>query len=74
MGCNLDPLERRDFVAMITSATDGRERVAHLSPAGEAAILVAMPHWRAAQKQVAGLVPHDALDNLTNKLRASDGA
>lgn len=74
MGRNLDPLERQGFVAMITSTTDGRERVAHLTPAGEAAIKAAMPHWRAAQKQVAGLVPHDALDKLTNKLRALEGA
>jgi DNA-binding MarR family transcriptional regulator len=70
MGRNLNPLERRGMVALVAGATDGRERIAHLTPAGEAAITAATPHWLATQARVAALVDHTALAALASRLHA----
>jgi DNA-binding MarR family transcriptional regulator len=43
MGRNLNPLERRGLVRIEAGNIDRRERVAHLTAAGEAAIEVALP-------------------------------
>ena len=70
MGRNLDPLERRGLVRVEVGETDQRARVAHLTPAGEAAIEAALPHWRAAQKQVAAVIEYGTLSALTQQLNA----
>src|ERR1700716_1695450 len=51
MGRNLDPLERRGLVKIKVGNEDHRERVAHLTAAGERAIEAALPYWRAAQER-----------------------
>lgn len=68
MGRNLDPLERRGLVLVAAGKTDGRERVARLTAAGEAAIAAALPAWRAAQDRVAALVPPDTIDSLARRI------
>lgn len=73
MGRNLDPLERRGLVRVEVGATDRRERVAHLTPAGEAAIETALPLWREAQDRVTRLVETSALAALTGQLGALRG-
>ncbi len=70
MGRNLDPLERRGLVLVTAGETDGRERIARLTAAGEAAIAAALPAWRAAQDRIAALVPPDAIDSLARQLAA----
>jgi len=74
MGRNLDPLERQGFVVITTGTADGRERVVRLTPSGVGAIAAALPHWRAAQKRVAGLVPHSAITSLVDRLRVLERA
>lgn len=64
MGRNLGPLERRGLVRMDVGARDQRERVAHLTDAGSAAIEAAMPYWREVQARVAPLVPASATEGL----------
>ena len=73
MGRNLDPLERRGLVHIEVGVTDRRERVAHLTPAGEAAIEAALPLWREAQGRVTRLVETSALAALTERLGALRG-
>ncbi len=68
MGRNLDPLERRGLVSVAVGETDGRERVARITPSGEAAIAAALPAWRAAQHRVAGLVAPGAIDALARQI------
>jgi DNA-binding MarR family transcriptional regulator len=70
MGRNLDPLERRGLVRIAVGETDQRERVAHLTAAGEAAIKAAQPHWLEAQERVATLVDHAAISTLAGQLCA----
>ncbi len=48
---NLRPLERQGFVA-ISAGEDRRERLATITPEGEAAVASALPRWRAVQEQV----------------------
>jgi DNA-binding MarR family transcriptional regulator len=47
---------------------DQRERVAHLTAAGEAAIEAALPYWRKAQKRIAALVEPSAIGELAHRL------
>lgn len=70
MGRNLDPLERRGFVRMGVGEADQRERVAHLTTTGEAAIEAALPYWRDAQQRVTALVQPSAISTLTEQLDA----
>ncbi|GJE58149.1 hypothetical protein MPOCJGCO_0227 [Methylobacterium trifolii] len=56
MGRNLDPLERRGLVQVTVGASDQRERVAQITPAGRAAIEAALPYWRAAQAEIAARI------------------
>jgi DNA-binding MarR family transcriptional regulator len=70
MGRNLDPLERRGLVRLQTGAADQRERVVHLTPAGERAIETALPYWAAAQARIKTLVPPSAITALAEKLNA----
>src|SRR6202022_2174276 len=70
MGRNLDPLERRGLVRIEVGETDQRERVAHLTAAGEDAIEAARPYWRAAQERIATLVPPSAIRSLADQLDA----
>ncbi|MGU3537497.1 MarR family winged helix-turn-helix transcriptional regulator [Methylobacterium sp. A54F] len=70
MGRNLDPLERRGLVRLAVGERDQRERVAHLTQAGTAAIAAALPHWRAAQAQVAGLVEPALVASLAARIDA----
>ena len=60
---NLDPLAARKLVA-VTPGRDARTREVAITPAGEAALRAAVPHWQRAQAQVAqhlGLPRLDAL-------------
>jgi DNA-binding MarR family transcriptional regulator len=68
MGRNLDPLERRGLVRIKVGDVDQRERVAHLTSAGERAIDAARPYWRAAQERIATLVEPSAIRSLANQL------
>ncbi len=68
MGRNLDPLERRGLVRVGIGDKDLRERVAHLTAEGEAAIKLALPYWRAAQARVAALVAPSAIGHLAESL------
>jgi DNA-binding MarR family transcriptional regulator len=70
MGRNLDPLERRGLVRLEVGETDQRQRVAHLTAAGELAIEAALPHWRKAQKRVAPLIENSAIGRLADQLAA----
>jgi len=70
MGRNLDPLERRGLVRIKVGDVDQRERVAHLTAAGERAIEAARPYWRAAQERIATLVPPSAIRSLADQLDA----
>lgn len=74
MGRNLDPLERRGFVRVEVGETDLRERVAHLTSAGEAAIEAALPHWRKVQARVAALIKHSTISMLADRLASVRGA
>jgi DNA-binding MarR family transcriptional regulator len=47
---------------------DQRERFAYLTPAGEAAIEAALPHWRKAQERIAALVQPSAIAELADQL------
>ena len=70
MGRNLDPLERRGLVRFEASKTDQRERLAHLTADGAAAIEAALPHWREAQARINALVQPAALGELAAQLAA----
>lgn len=73
MGRNLDPLERRGLVRIKVGKEDQRERVAHLTAAGERAIAAALPYWRATQERAAALVPSSAIHALADQLAALRG-
>jgi len=74
MGRNLDPLERRGLVRIEVGQADQRERVAHLTAAGEAAVETALPYWRRAQERVAALVDPSAVRVLAEQLGALQDA
>jgi DNA-binding MarR family transcriptional regulator len=74
MGRNLDPLERRGFVRLAVGERDQRERVAHLTPAGEAAIEAALPYWREAQQRIGALVEDSSILRLAEKLKPLSAA
>jgi DNA-binding MarR family transcriptional regulator len=52
----LDPLQRRGLVGF-SQGKDQRQRLAHITPAGEAAIAKATPLWEGAQKKARLLIP-----------------
>jgi DNA-binding MarR family transcriptional regulator len=68
MGRNLNPLERDGLVKLEVGERDHRERVVHLTAAGQAAIDAALPYWRDAQQAVASLVRFGDLVTLTTTL------
>ena len=68
MGRNLDPLERRGLVRIEAGHQDQRERVVHLTAAGEAAVESALPRWREAQARVAALVQPATIGALADQL------
>ena len=70
MGRNLNPLERRGLVRIKVGNADQRERIAHLTAAGETAIAAALPHWRKAQKRTAALVQPSVIAELADRLDA----
>ena len=70
MGRNLDPLERRGLVRIAVGEADQRERVAHLTDAGAAAIEAALPYWRAVQQRITPLVQPRAIGALADRLGA----
>ena len=74
MGRNLDPLERRGLVRIEVGQADQRERVAHLTATGEAAVETALPYWRQAQARVAALVDPSAVRVLAEQLGAVQDA
>ena len=74
MGRNLDPLERRGLVRIEVGQADQRERVAHLTATGEAAVETALPYWRQAQARIAALVDPSAVRVLAEQLGALQDA
>ena len=52
LGRNLRVLESKELL-VLDSGSDERTRVVALTPAGEGAIARALPHWQAAQRQLA---------------------
>lgn len=68
MGRNLNPLERRGLVRFEIGKVDQRERVAHLTSAGQAAIQLALPHWRETQHRVGSLVDGAAIASLADQI------
>src|SRR3984893_12228140 len=70
MGRNLNPLERHGLVRIEVGNVDQRERVAHLTAAGEAAIEAALPRWREAQERIAALVQASTIGELADQLDA----
>ncbi len=74
MGRNLDPLERRGLVRVGIGDRDQRERVAHLTAAGMAAIEAALPYWRVAQGRIDALVANASIRQLAEKLGALSAA
>ena len=70
MGRNLDPLERQGLVRLEVGKADQRERVAHLTAEGEAAIEKALPLWRDAQAKISSVIDRAALRQLTGQLSA----
>jgi DNA-binding MarR family transcriptional regulator len=67
MGRNLDPLERRGLVKFDVGTSDQRERIAHLTAAGEAAIQAALPLWRETQDRIGALLDPAALRTLAKQ-------
>jgi DNA-binding MarR family transcriptional regulator len=51
MGKNLKPLERDGLIAISRSSADGRSRAVHLTAAGRAALSLAQPLWKKAQRE-----------------------
>ncbi len=70
MGRNLDPLERRGLVRLEVGANDQRERVAHLTRAGKAAIQAALPRWRETQDRIGPLLDEIAISTLAERISA----
>lgn len=70
MGRNLDPLERRGLVRLEVGERDQRERVAHLTEAGAAAIETALPYWREAQTRLATAIGPSIIDGMAERLAA----
>lgn len=70
MGRNLDPLERQGLVRLEVGKVDQRERVAHLTAEGEAAIAKALPLWSRAQARMSSVIDQAALRQLAGQLSA----
>lgn len=70
MARNLDPLERRGLVRVGAGDADARSRLAELTEAGRATLAEALPHWQAAQEQLAQRVDPGSVKALANALRA----
>ena len=62
------PFERRGLVRIEAGHQDQRERVVHLTAAGEAALESALPCWREAQARVAALVQPATIGALADQL------
>jgi DNA-binding MarR family transcriptional regulator len=63
-------LERRGLVRIGIGDRDLRERIAELTPQGEAAIAAALPYWRDAQARIAAVVDNEAIIRLADSLSA----
>ena len=70
MGRNLDPLERRGLVRMEVGEKDQRERIVHLTEAGQAALEASLPYWREAQAALADRIPAAAVQDLADRMAA----
>lgn len=76
---NLRPLVDRGWAELVASEADARVRLARLTPAGQALLQQARPHWKRAQDEVtATLGPtqvvrlHQQLDAATPLFRPAD--
>lgn len=69
-GQNLRPLERDGLVLLRRSAMDKRSRNAVLSPAGMAALEVAIPLWHEAQASFEALNGPDRSADLRERIAA----
>lgn len=74
MGRNLDPLERRGLVRIAVGEADQRERVAHLTATGVAAIEAALPYWREVQHRITAIVEPSTIGLLADRLGGLRGA
>ena len=70
MGRNLDPLERMGYVRIAVGKSDQRERLAHLTKAGDEAVRTALPYWDAAQSEIARRISPSTIAMLTRQLQA----
>ena len=64
---NLRVLQRRGLVSM-TVGEDRRHRYIAATPQGLTAFAEALPHWQAAQKEIAGALDDEGLDGMNKKL------
>ena len=64
---SLGLLEKHGYIR-IEAGTDRRERLASLTPKGEAVIEKALPLWRRAQERVRGRFPEQRLQKLLDEL------
>jgi DNA-binding MarR family transcriptional regulator len=70
MGRNLDPPERLGLVRVEVGEADQRERVAHLTASGAAAIETALPYWREVQQNVTAIIDPFNIGSLAEQLGA----
>jgi DNA-binding MarR family transcriptional regulator len=68
LGRAIQPLQRDKLVVVGVDADDGRARVVRLSPAGDARLKAAVPHWRNAQKEFEAAFGTDDSAKLRNSL------
>jgi DNA-binding MarR family transcriptional regulator len=67
MGRNLNPLQRRRLVN-IMSSKDQRERLVRVTRAGRAAIKRALPRWDAVQSQVESVTDVRSIHRLVERI------
>ena len=67
---NLKPLERRGLVKVTVDKADKRSRRLHLTAAGRALLVEAVPIWKRAQAAVARRLAGSSPDRLRADLRA----
>jgi DNA-binding MarR family transcriptional regulator len=69
MGRNLNPLQRRRWVKLL-SGQDQRERVVGLTRAGRGVIRQALPHWEKVQTQVRSVIAAGSIDRLAARVES----
>jgi len=65
---NLKPLQTRGLVAVERAPTDGRARIARLTPEGERVVTEALPLWRRAQDRLVERIGRDESADLRRRI------